>query len=355
MYLENVLTLRVCSSLLTAILANLSLPRSTLARPWTPARAPGVPHRLCRWRALASSGELGTVFSREGTRPSVARPRLRGEAPARPRGPGGCTETARDVHRVHRHQGPHALPVGDHRQLRRRGACGLRRQDRGRAASRRVDLRLRPRPRHPSGHPPRYGAVRRRGRLYEAPRRRQVRGRRVQRHRRPARCRRVRGERVVEPSGRRGRPRRMDVRDELPARHSRHLRQRRPYRGVHTQVRAPQGRQGRQARHGHQGEVLAGPSDLPARRPAGLGVAAEPSPPDELLDPGSRDLGHGRPRTTDGQRDVQARRGHRRVLRIPGARRARHGHRPAARDRQVQRDRTDDGRLRFDDPDGCRT
>src|SRR5665811_1824340 len=112
MYLKNVLTLRVCSSLLTDSLANLSLPRSTLPRPWTPARAPGVPHKLCRWRALASSGELGTVFSREGTRPSVARPRLRGEAPARPRGPGGCTETARDVHRVHRHQGPHALPVG---------------------------------------------------------------------------------------------------------------------------------------------------------------------------------------------------------------------------------------------------
>src|SRR5665647_1811030 len=108
MYLKNVLTLRVCSSLLTDSLANLSLPRSTLARPWTPARAPGVPHRFRRWRALASSGELGTVFSREGTRPSVARPRLRGEAPARPRGPGGCTETARDVHRVHRHQGPHA-------------------------------------------------------------------------------------------------------------------------------------------------------------------------------------------------------------------------------------------------------
>ena len=40
----------------------------------------------------------------------------------RPRGPRGGAQAARHVHRLDRLARPHALPLGDHRQLRRRGA-----------------------------------------------------------------------------------------------------------------------------------------------------------------------------------------------------------------------------------------
>ena len=72
------------------------------------------------------------------------------------------------------------------------------------------------------GHPGRRRAqdrpVRRRGRHDQAARRRQVRRRLVRRLRRPARRRRLRGERPVGPAGRRGGPQRPHPRDQLPAR-----------------------------------------------------------------------------------------------------------------------------------------
>ena len=152
---------------------------------------------------------------------------------------------------------------------------------------RRRHHRARPRPRHPGRHRAADRSVRGRGRLHQAARRRQVRRGVVQRDRRPARRRRLGGERAVQPAGRRGRPQRGDLRDVVPARRAGHLRRSRtdapgsPRAASSAKVgRAPQGRDR------HPDHLLAGPADLPARRPAVADRPAGPRPADQL--PGAR-------------------------------------------------------------------
>ena len=99
---------------------------------------------------------------------------------------------------------------------------GPRRPDRDRAARRLLGRGARQRPRHPRGHRAEDGADRRRGGLHQAARGRQVRRRLLRCVRRPARRRRVGGQRAVGAAGRRGRPRRPDPPDDVPPRRARH-------------------------------------------------------------------------------------------------------------------------------------
>ena len=69
--------------------------------------------RTCRPAAVVSARARQT---------SDRESRLRGPAPAGPRGTRSGPQAAGDVHRIDRHPRADALPVGDHRQLRRRGA-----------------------------------------------------------------------------------------------------------------------------------------------------------------------------------------------------------------------------------------
>ena len=114
------------------------------------------------------------------------RQHLQRSTPARPRGAGGGPQAPGHVHRVHRHPRPHALPLGDHRQRRGRGAGRCLRPDRGHAAPRRLRRGARPRARHPGRQGAQDRAVRGRGGLHQAARRRQVRRRRPTS--RPAAC-----------------------------------------------------------------------------------------------------------------------------------------------------------------------
>ena len=104
-------------------------------------------------------------------------------------------------------------------------ALGRQRQaHRHRPARRRQRRGARHRSRHPGRHRAAHRAVRRRGRLHEAPCRRQVRRRLVRGIGRSARRRRVRRERAVRAARRRGRSRRQDLGDVVPPRRARRLR-----------------------------------------------------------------------------------------------------------------------------------
>ena len=132
-------------------------------------------------------------------------------ASARPRGSGGRPQAPGHVHRLHRQPRPDALPVGDHRQLRRRGAGRLLRPHRGDPPRRRLGRGPRQRPRHPRRRRAQDRALRRRGRDDQAARRRKVRRRLLRGLRRPARRRRLRRQRAVRAARRRGRPQRQDA------------------------------------------------------------------------------------------------------------------------------------------------
>ena len=142
-------------------------------------------------------------------------------------------------------------------------------------------------PRHPGRHRTAHRPVRRRGRLHQAARRRQVRRRLVRGIRRSARRRRLRRERALRATRRRGRPRRQDLGDVVPPRRAGRLRRHgralagfalHPVRGAQ---RAARRRQGAARGHRHAHPLLGGPADLHE----GRGVPAR----------GARD-----PRTADG-------------------------------------------------------
>ena len=125
------------------------------------------------------------------------------------------------VHRLHRHPRPHALPVGDHRQRRGRGAGRRRPPRRGDAAPRRLGRGARRRPRHPDRQGAAHRAARRRGGRHQAARRRQVRRRLLRRHRRPARRRPLGRQRALGPDGHRRRPVAVPAGHLVPPRHAR--------------------------------------------------------------------------------------------------------------------------------------
>ena len=216
-------------------------PSGRAARDRTPAdprsQRPGD-----RRGAEAVSRPAGSLSSRDPDAPRPQRRRVRagcllGPQPARPRGPGGGPQAPGHVHRVHRLARSHALPLGDHRQRGRRGAGRALHADRRRAAPRRLGRGARRRARHPGRRGAAHRADRRRGRHDQAARRRQVRRRVLRRDRRPARRRRLGGQRPGRAARRRGRPRRQDPRDELPPRDARHVRQR--HAGLARSSRSP--------------------------------------------------------------------------------------------------------------------
>ena len=100
-------------------------------------------------------------------RPNLDRRRVvQRPSPARPRGAGSRPQAARHVHRLHRHPRAHAVPLGDHRQRRRRGA-GRRLQARpGDPAPGRFGRGPRRRPRHPGRHRAAHRSLGRRGGLH---------------------------------------------------------------------------------------------------------------------------------------------------------------------------------------------
>ena len=138
--------------------------------------------------------------------PHDRRQHLHRSTPPRPRGPRGGSQAPGHVHRVHRHPRPHALPVGDHRQRRRRGAGRRLRPDRGHPAPRRLGRGPRPWSRHPGRQGAEDRPAGRRGDLHQAPRGREVRRLVVRRDRWPARRRRLGRERSLGPARRRRRP-----------------------------------------------------------------------------------------------------------------------------------------------------
>ena len=194
-------------------------------------------------------------------------------------------QAAGHVHRLHRHPGPDALPVGDHRQRRRRGARRPRAPGRGDAPSRRLGRGLRRRSRHPdrqgaedglpgvevvatklhAGGKFGGGSYNASGGLHGV------------------------GLSVVNAlsvaDGHRRRSLSVPAGPLLPAGHPRRLRRRGPGRGLHGEVGAhPQGQAGRQGPVGHPDPVLAGPADLHQGR--------------QVRDRGPRSGGPGRPPTS---------------------------------------------------------
>ena len=115
-----------------------------------PPAAGGVPRdrpQCCQTQCCQT--QCCQTQCRPGCRPSVPRAasgrRLYRPPPVRPGGAGGGAQAAGHVHRVHRQPRPAALPVGDHRQLRRRGTGRPRRPGRGHTARRRLGRGTRPR------------------------------------------------------------------------------------------------------------------------------------------------------------------------------------------------------------------
>ncbi len=235
-------------------------------------------------------------------------------------------------------------------------------------ARRRLGRGPRRRPRHPGRHRAEDRAVRRRGRLHQAARRRQVRRRLVHRLRRPARRRRLRRQRAVGAARRRGRPRRQDLRDELPPRRARASSPTAGRAATRT-PRSPRSSTGpscgsagsvQARRHRHPGPLLGRPADLPQGRRRSPTTSSSPGPGRPATS--SPGLTHRRPRRArlpgtpgeDGPRrgGLPPRRRHRRVRRVPRHRRRRSPTSGASRaSGTFTRDRAGARRPRPHDPD----
>ena len=152
---------------------------------------------------------------------------------------------------------------------------------------------------------------------------------------------------------RRGRPRRQDPPDELPARHAGAVRRRRARRGVQQEVRAAGRGQGAEEAHRHPGAVVDRPPDLPQGRRGLVERPVRPRTADLVPGAGAADRRLRRARPGGGDaRGVPAQGRHQRVLLVPGPgrpqrrRRRCHGRRaraqrrhPAQRQRPLQGDR----------------
>ena len=257
---------------------------------------------------------------------------------------------------VHRHPRAHALPVGDHRQRRRRGA-GRRRPHRpGDPAPRRLGRGPRRRPRHPDRQGAQDRAARRRGGRHQAARRRQVRRRLLRRDRRPARRRALGRQRAVVAHGHRRRPVAVRAGHELPPRRARRLRRRRPGGRLHARGPVCPARAAGWRRTGPAPASGSGPTARSSPRTPTfeleglLGRARQTS----FIVPGPR-AGDPRPPGRHPRRgEVPPRRRHRRVRRVPRPRRAGHRGDPAPGHRHVRRDRAAARRQGPHDPAGGR-
>ena len=169
--------------------------------------------------------------------------RLRSGPDPHPRRTGGGARPARHVHRVDRGVGPAPPRLRGRRQLGRRGPGRLLHRGQRHHPHRQLGDRGRQRPRHPGG-PPRVRPRRRRGRAHQAPRRRQVRQEGVQGLGRPARRRRLGGERALRDPRGRDLARRQGLPPVLPPRHPagparEHRRHRPPRHQGHLQAGRP--------------------------------------------------------------------------------------------------------------------
>ena len=171
--------------------------------PWLPPPPPRRPRRPSRPRTTAPT----TSRSSRGSRRCAS---ARACTSARPTAAASCTACGRSS--TTRSTRPSAGRVRPHR---------------GHPPPRRLGRGARQRPRHPGRHRAPHRPHRRRGRLHQAARRRQVRRRLLRGLRRSARRRRVGRQRAVRAARRRGRPRRQDLRDVLPPRRARLLPRRR--------------------------------------------------------------------------------------------------------------------------------
>ena len=113
------------------------------------------------------------------------------------RGPRGRAQAPGHVHRLHRRARTPPPRLGDRGQRRRRGTRRLRDPDRADAPGRRRRPGRGQRSRHPDRHGPGPGHARPHDGPDDAPRRRQVRRRRLQGLRRPPRRRRLGRQRAV--------------------------------------------------------------------------------------------------------------------------------------------------------------
>ena len=111
---------------------------------------------------------------------------------------------------------PPSPHLGGRRQLGRRGHGRLLQPHRHHPPRRRRVPGRGQRPGHPDRHEQEAEADRRRDRAHQAARRRQVRRQGVPSLRRPARCRRVGGQRAVRTTRRRGVPERQALPDGVP-------------------------------------------------------------------------------------------------------------------------------------------
>ncbi len=183
--------------------------------------------------------------------------------PPRARGSGSGPQASRHVHRLDGHARADALPVGDHRQRRRRGAGRCRASDRGDPPSRRLGRGARRRSWHPGRQGAQDRAARGRGDLHQAARRGKVRRWLVRRDRRPARRGRLGGQRALGPPRRRRRPLAVPARDVLPAWRTGCLRRRGARGGVRAALGTdPQGQARGEGEVRHPDPLLAGPADL---------------------------------------------------------------------------------------------
>ena len=112
-----------------------------------------------------------------------------------------------------------------------------------------------------------------------------------------------------------------------------------PGRRVHPAQRAAGPQEGAADAHRHPHPLLGRPADLPARRGALARGAARARAADRIPGPGPRlTVRDQRPGARSDRGDVPLRRRHRRLLRVPGARRGRQRRAPPARRRPLPGD-----------------
>ena len=222
--------------------------------------------------------------------------RLHRPAPVGPRGPGGGPQAPRHVHRVDRQPRAAALPGGDPRQRRGRGAGRALHRDRDHAARGRLGRGPGQRPRHPGRRRAQDQAHRRRAGDDQAARGREVRRRLLHRLRRPARRRRLGGQRAGLAAGRRGGPGGTHLGGQLPPRSHRRVRRAGPGRGLHQEGGAAPAQPRHQEGHRDPDQVLAGPAGVHLGRQVQLRRAHRAGQADRL--PGARP-DHQHPRGAD--------------------------------------------------------
>ena len=212
---------------LSAAIMDIEAARSSARGPFHVSPRSPVALRPPRSRRRGARERRDSEAVRSRVRPRSSSPRAAQRRRVRrvrhpgARGPRGGPQATRHVHRLDRRARSAPPDLGDRQQRRRRVAGRLLRPGRGHPARGRRRPGRGQRPRHPHRHRPRPGAAGRDDRADGAPRRRQVRRRRLQGLRWSARRRRQRRQRAVEPPDRRREEPRPPVAPDLHRRRAR--------------------------------------------------------------------------------------------------------------------------------------